>query len=147
MPREPEILGFRRLRLDWDALALEQARYAPRRGFVPRVDVYYDGGPEPRAVVRVELAGVDVEKVGIEVRGRRLVIAGERRTEPAANRLYQQVEIEGGPFRREVELGADVAADRAEASYHDGILRVEIPLVRPASAVPRRVPVRSQGAP
>jgi HSP20 family protein len=43
---------------------------------------------------------------------------------------FQQIEIPHGPFRRVVELGADVAADQARAVYEDGILRVEVPLVR-----------------
>ena len=42
-------------------------------------------------------------------------------------RLYQQLEIEQGVFRRVVELGADVVADEARAAYDDGILRVEVP--------------------
>ena len=33
---------------------------------------------------------------------------------------------------RRIALGADVHADRATASYQDGILRVELPLARPA---------------
>ena len=43
--------------------------------------------------------------VALEIRGRQLLIAGERRPAQAAGRLYQQIEIEHGPFRRLVELG------------------------------------------
>jgi HSP20 family protein len=69
------------------------------------------------------------------------VIAGERRpTQEAGGRLYQQIEIEHGPFRRIVELGTDVVADKASASYVDGVLQVEIPLAAPEQAV-RRVPI------
>ena len=98
-------------------------------GFSPRVDVYYcERGDEPRAVVLVELAGVDAESVSLEVTGRDLIITGERAVQETEGRVYQQVEIEAGAFRRVVELGADVAADRAQAGYEDGILRVELPL-------------------
>jgi HSP20 family protein len=97
------------------------------RGFSPLVDVYYVDDP-PRAVVRADLAGIDIEDVVLEIRGRQLLIAGERRAEQAAGRLYQQVEIEHGPFRRAVELGADVVAGEAQASYEDGVLVVEVPL-------------------
>ena len=58
----------------------------------------------------------------------------------AGGRLYQQIEIEHGPFRRLVELGAEVVAEEARASYEDGFLQVEIPLARPDTAV-RRVPI------
>jgi HSP20 family protein len=106
-------------------------------GFSPRVDVYYCGDP-PRAVVKAELAGVDIDTVALELVGRELVITGERPVAETEGRVYQQVEIEAGPFRRIVELGADVVAEQARASYEDGILRVELPL---AGQVSRRVPI------
>jgi HSP20 family protein len=106
-------------------------------GFMPRVDVYYTGD-EPRAVVKAELAGVDIDTVSLELAGRELVITGVRPVAETEGRVYQQVEIEAGPFRRVVELGADVVAERARASYEDGILRVELPL---AGQVTRRVPI------
>ena len=108
--------------------------------FAPRVDVYYCGEPRAKAIVKVELAGVDVDTVSLEVSGRELVITGERPVQETEGRVYQQVEIEAGPFRRVVELGADVVAERARASYDDGILRVELPL---AGQVTRRVPIDS----
>jgi HSP20 family protein len=91
------------------------------------VDVFYADDP-PRAVVKADLAGVDIRDVGLEIRGRQLLISGERRPAAATGRVYQQIEIEHGPFRRIVELGVDVVAEQASASYEDGILEVEIPL-------------------
>jgi HSP20 family protein len=78
--------------------------------------------------------------VALEIRGRQLMIAGERRPAESGGRLYQQIEIENGPFKRLVELGADVVAEQASASYVDGVLRVEIPLAAPDQAV-RRVQI------
>lgn len=115
----------------WPRAALAQS------GFSPRVDVYYCGDG-PRAVVKAELAGIDIETVSLEVAGRELVITGERAVAETEGRVYQQVEIEAGPFRRVVELGADVVAEQARASYEDGILRVELPL---AGQVTHRVPI------
>ena len=116
---------------------------AGRRQFSPHVDVYYCGQP-PRAVVKVELAGVDVDDVGLEIRGRQLVIEGERRAQESEGRLYQQVEIPHGPFRRVVELGAEVVAEEATATYDDGVLRVEIPIAAPDDER-RQVPIRGRG--
>ena len=117
----------------------ERQRGLRGRGFSPRVDVYYTDNP-PRAVVKVDLAAVDPGDVALEIRGRQLLIAGERRPTEAGGRLYQQIEIENGPFRRVVELGADVVANEASASYTDGVLQVEIPLAEPNQSV-RRVPI------
>jgi HSP20 family protein len=73
------------------------------------------------------------------------LIAGERRPAEAAGRVYQQIEIEHGPFRRLVELGADGVAEETTASYEDGILRVEVPLARPDQTA-RRVPIEEAGS-
>ena len=129
--------GFGRMRRDIDELFERSGLRG--RGFVPAVDVLYLDDP-PRAVVRADLAGVDPERLALEIRGRQLIIAGERRTAEPGARVYQQLEIEQGVFRRVVELGADVVADDARAAYDDGILRVEVPLVR-RELQSRRVPI------
>lgn len=146
MSRERDLLvNFERMWREMDELMgdsfAEQWTRVPRvqPGFSPRVDVYYCGD-EPRAVVKAELPGVEIESVNLEVAGRELVITGERAVQETEGRVYQQVEIEAGPFRRVVELGADVVAERAKASYEDGILKVELPL---AGQVTRRVPIDS----
>ena len=103
------------------------------------MDVYYCDRDEPRAVVLVDLAGIDSDSVSLEVAGRELVLSGERAVQETEGRVYQQLEIETGAFRRVVELGAEVVAERAQASYEDGILRVELPLK--TSQVTTRVPI------
>jgi HSP20 family protein len=131
--------NFERMRREIDELfgdVFERKAGLRAGGFSPSVDVYYVDDP-PRAVVKADLAGIDIQDVGLEIRGRQLLIAGERRPAEAAGRLYQQIEIEHGPFRRIVELGAEVAADEARASYEDGMLEVQIPLARPDQTVRR----------
>jgi HSP20 family protein len=144
MPTERDLFAnFDRMRREIDELfgdVFERGRRGARRQYSPNVDVYYCGKP-PRAVVKVELAGVRVDDVALEIRGRQLVIQGERRAQESEGRLYQQVEIPHGPFRRVVELGVDVVADDAAATYDDGILRVEIPIARPAQEEKREVPI------
>lgn len=147
--RDP-FADFARMRREMDQLLGEfwdQAGYQSGRratAFAPRLDVYYcggqggQGGPE-RAVVKVELPGVDVDAVNLEIRGRTLIISGEKPVRETEGRTYQQVELPSGPFRRVVELSVDVEAEQAAASYQDGILRVELP-VRSARAV-RQVPI------
>src|SRR5918992_913545 len=92
------------------------------------VDVYYCGDPQ-RAIVKVDLSGIDLGEVSIEVSGRELAISGQRPVQETEGRVYQQVEIPSGPFRRIVELGVDVDAENARATYEDGVLRVELPLL------------------
>lgn len=148
-PERDLFANFERMRREIDELfgdVFERSGLSPRRGFQPKVDVYYCGGDAgegpPRAVVTADLPGVEPDCVGIEIRGRQLVIAGERRAQESRGRIYQQLETEHGPFRRLVELGADVVADEARASYEDGVLQVEIPLSRPDERT-RQVPIET----
>jgi HSP20 family protein len=139
--------NFERMRREIDELfgdVFERSTGLRGRGFSPSVDVYYVDDP-PRAVVRAALPGVEIEDVALEIRGRQLLIAGERRPAEAGGRLYQQIEVEHGPFRRVVELGTDVIPEDAKASYDDGMLQVEVPLAPPEQSS-RRVPIEEAGA-
>ena len=146
MPRDRDLFAnFERMRREIDELfgdVFERSGLTSTRGFSPRVDVYYKGQP-PTALVTVDLAGIEIEGVSLEIHGRQLTIAGHRHAQEAEGRLYQQIEIPHGPFRRVVELGADVEADAAKATYEDGMLRVEIPL-KVDRTEGRQVPIRSR---
>jgi HSP20 family protein len=114
----------------------------PRRraGFEPSVDVYYCGEP-PRAVVKAELAGIDADSLELEIQGRELTISGHRSASDAEGRVYQQLEIPHGRFRRTIPLGAEVLGDDARAVYENGVLRIELPLVEPEARLARKVPI------
>jgi HSP20 family protein len=148
MPQRDLFADFARMRREMDQMlgdTWSRTRYVSRRttGFSPNVDVYYCGDPQ-RAVVKVDLAGVALGAVGIEVSGRQIAISGERPLQETEGRVYQQLEIPSGPFRRVVELQVEVDADRASATYEDGILRIELPL-RDPSETTRSVPIGRGG--
>src|ERR1700760_2066516 len=79
-------------------------------GFNPAAEIAKDGDD---AVVRVELAGVDVEKdVNVEVDKGRLVIRGERRDEHTEDRDGRTLsEVRYGSFRRSFRLPTPVTSD------------------------------------
>jgi HSP20 family protein len=132
--------NFERMRREMDELFGDPAGLPHRGGFSPAVDVYYVADPA-RAVVRAEIPGVRAAEIELEISGRELIIAGQRRPPDAhEERLYQQLEVQHGPFRRVVALGADVDPDAAKASYEDGMLTVELPIR--AAAGSRTVPIR-----
>jgi|SRR4051794_3541091 len=136
--------NFERMRREMDELFGDvfDRGLGPRRrqGFSPAVDVFYLAEP-PRAVVKADLAGVASTDLALEIRGRELVLAGVRRPDEADGRVYQQLEIERGAFRRVVSLGVEVDPDAARAVYRDGILTVELPVMDPADTS-RTVPIR-----
>jgi HSP20 family protein len=82
-PQRDLFANFERMRREIDELfgdVFERQTGLRGRGFAPSVDVYYVDDP-PRAVVRADLAGVEIGDVGLEIRGRQLLIAGD---EPAS---------------------------------------------------------------
>lgn len=143
--REGDLFAnFDRMRREMDELfgdAFERSGLSRRgAGFSPPLDVAYTSDP-PLAIVTVELAGVEIEGLELEIQGRKLVLSGERAPAEEFD-VYQQVEIERGRFRRVVELVADVRGEQARASYDDGILRVELPLVH-SELRPHAVPIET----
>jgi HSP20 family protein len=102
-----------------------------RRGYRPQVDVYRRGDP-PTLTVTIELPGVDPEDVQLIAGAQALLIAGERRR-PKDCGHYQQMEIDYGPFQRQITLAENVDPEEATATYERGILTVRLPIVpRPA---------------
>jgi HSP20 family protein len=102
-----------------------------RRGYRPQVDVYRSENP-PTLTVQIELPGVDPEDVQLVASPQALLIAGERRR-PKDCGHYQQLEIDYGPFQRQITLAEDVDPEEANATYERGILTVRLPIApRPA---------------
>ena len=99
-----------------------------RHGFRPNVDCFHTDDPH-RLTVVVELPGVEPDTLQVVAAERLLVVAGERVRPPAAGRVYQQMEIEYGPFQRNVRLAENVDPNGARASFRHGLLTVELPVV------------------
>jgi HSP20 family protein len=98
-----------------------------RRGFRPDADCFRTSDP-PALTVVVELAGVSPEDVRIDATPEELVVHGERRRPPVPGRVYQQMEIEYGPFEVRVPLSPDADTAGARATYEHGLLTVVLPL-------------------
>jgi HSP20 family protein len=110
-----------------------------RRGYRPQVDVYLGEDP-PTLTVIVELPGVDPADVQVIASPQALLIAGVRQR-PKNCGHYQQMEIEYGPFQRQVTLATDIDLDAATATYERGILTVRLP-VAPAPLPRESVPIK-----
>ena len=119
-----------------DSMQKNFFNFCPSETWTPNVNLYES---EQAYLVVVDLAGVDKEKIDVVVseqklmlRGQRLVptlpeVEGEGETRPPVKLRVHMMEIDHGPFCREVELPADVAHDRISAAHRNGLLWVEIP--------------------
>jgi HSP20 family protein len=116
-----------------------------RRGFRPQVDSFRTEDP-PTFTVIVEIAGIDPDQVSVTASEGALAISGERRRQPCEGRVFQQIEIEYGPFERLVHLPDEVDLAQAQARYERGLLTIEIPIaVKSTAAEPVPIEIRRQG--
>jgi HSP20 family protein len=99
-----------------------------RRGFRPQCDCFRTDDP-PTLHVIVELPGVDPASVEVSASGRILTIVGTRDRPTVPGARYQSMEIEYGSFQRRLELGEEVDAGRASATYDRGMLKLTLPVV------------------
>jgi HSP20 family protein len=111
-----------------------------RRGFRPAVDVFYTEDPRELTVV-VDLAGVNQSCVKIAVTERQLVISGARERPRVEGQVFQQAEIEYGPFERQVALAEAIEPSGARATYRDGFLTIVLPIAK-ATSGPVKVPIQ-----
>jgi HSP20 family protein len=114
-----------------------------RHGFRPPLDAFRTEEPAAFTIV-VDIAGVDPDRVSVTAAERTLRISGERRREDCDGRVFQQMEIEYGPFERVVQLPEDVDLSQAEARYERGLLAIVVPIaVKPAATQGVPIEIRS----
>jgi HSP20 family protein len=116
-------------------------RFSARRCFRPAVDCFRTVDPA-EFVVLVELPGVDPETVHVIAFDHALQVSGERRRPRASQggQVYQQMEIDYGPFERRIPLADDVETQNGTASYEQGLLKIVFPIA-PRPAPRGRVPI------
>jgi HSP20 family protein len=79
----------------------------------------------------VDLAGVEKSSIDLSLEGRRVVVRGSRTPpEPTSDRAVQllALEIDYGPFEREIDLPIDVDVKRAHAEQENGLLWITLPV-------------------
>jgi HSP20 family protein len=101
-----------------------------RTGFRPQIDCYRTSDP-PQLVVLVELPGVSPDSISLVVADGMLQVSGERVRPKSSGQVYQQMELDYGIFRRQIQLGDDVDATRAQATYEHGLIRIVAPIAEP----------------
>jgi HSP20 family protein len=102
-------------------------------------DVY---DADDRLIVRIEAPGMRREDFDVELHGDVLTVSGEKRLDrESGDGQYRVVQCAYGSFRRDVVLPVPVKIDKTQASYRDGVLRIELPKAEGARA--RRIAVRT----
>lgn len=122
-------------RLFEEALGIEGESEAAGR-WLPKVDVIES---ERTLRLQVEIPGVDVSDLVVEVSGDRVAIRGAKRPQrPPAGAHFHCAEREHGTFAREVRIHCAVNSHQGRARLEDGVLTIEFPRIEDQ----RRDPVR-----
>ncbi|HET8642188.1 MAG TPA: Hsp20/alpha crystallin family protein [Pseudonocardiaceae bacterium] len=109
--------------------------------FVPPVEMATDGGD---VVITLEVPGVDIDDIDIEVAEGRLTVSGERRDTWENTRGKVLVrEMRYGAFRRTFQLPDGIGGDQVEADADRGLLRIRIKNVTKPVEQPRKITVRT----
>ena len=80
-----------------------------------------------KVVVRLEVPGMNADDFDVTVIDNVLMISGEKRFERENSEgNYRVLERAYGHFSRSIPLGYEVEADSADATYKNGVLRLEL---------------------
>lgn len=97
-------------------------------------------------VVKLDVPGVKLEDLNLEVEGDRLFVSGERCKETEEEKkgsFYSERSY--GEFCRMFTLPEGADTENVEAEYQDGILKIQIPKIEAAKG--RQIPIKSLGGP
>lgn len=131
---------IRRLQRDLEQLFARTpvARW-PLTGEYPPLNVTRD---DQRIIIEALCPGMDRTALDVTVVGEAVSIRGERKPPPEVpGGRYHRRERPLGMFTRTVNIGEMLDPDRTQATYADGILRIQ--LTRAAETAPKRIAIQS----
>jgi HSP20 family protein len=100
--------------------------------WMPSVDV---SETTKEIVVHVEIPGMDPKDIDVSLNGNVLNLRGERKHEhEEKDENVHRIERRYGAFSRTIQLPADVDEDKVNANYKDGVLKLNLPKTKEASA-------------
>jgi HSP20 family protein len=128
IPREDRLLSitpeFDVLGRFFDELDLP-AVFGRDGGVAPAFDV---AETDKAYTITGEIPGIEAKDLNVTYANGMLQIRGEKRREhEEKDERYYRVEREYGTFHREFCLPEDVMADKVEAMYRDGVLKINLP--------------------
>ena len=127
----------RLFRRNWMSSAAGEKGLATGGTWAPAVDIYESGDA---FTVEAELPGIDPKDIDVSFDDGVLNLRGERKLEKEVKEEnYYRVERAYGMFQRAIRLPSDVDAEKVNAAYDNGVLKVTIPKTKPKS--PKSIPV------
>lgn len=102
-----------------------------------KADIYEKNGC---IIIDAELPGMAKEEISVDINGKLLTLRGERKSDKEINeeKCFRQ-ERSYGRFERTFSLPFEAKSDKVKATYHNGILKLEIP--RPEQQVAKTITI------
>jgi len=123
--RYAAVIGASQTWVVGDVWRSDRLRLLAQNRWRPDVDAYETA---TTLEMVVDLAGVEEEDFEVQLFEDALVVEGDRRLPaPKETAMYHAASIRQGPFRVEVVLPKAVDAERVEAHYDRGLLRITLP--------------------
>ena len=92
--------------------------------------------------INLELPGVSLDDIKIDVHDNNLTVHGEKRTESEEEgKTYFFSERTFGAFQRSFRLPPSVETDKISAAFKDGVLSIQVPKTRAAHDPARRIKI------
>ena len=109
--------------------------------FDPRIDVRET---DNEVLVTGEMPGLEKKDFQLDLTADALTIRGEKRREHEEKGSVHRFERSHGAFERTIPLPCEVEADKASATYRNGVLDVTLPKAPSARRSVRRIEVRGE---
>ncbi|KPK45640.1 MAG: molecular chaperone [Nitrospira bacterium SM23_35] len=113
---------------------------SPQEGpWAPSVDV---SETVKDVVIRAEIPGMDPKDIDVSVHGDVLTLRGERKKEhEEKGEDFHRIERSYGAFSRSIRLPAEVDANKVNATYKDGVLKIN--LLKTEEAAVKKIEVKA----
>ncbi len=109
--------------------------------FAPQLDVTET---DKEVTISAELPGLEPEDIDISLDRDVLTISGEKRAEKEdKGARYYRVERSYGSFYRSIPLPSEIEAEKIDASFQRGVLKVILPKTQKAKEKGKRITVRT----
>lgn len=92
--------------------------------------------------IELSAPGFSKEDIKVEVENGMITISGSQKTEVESNdKTYYRREFTSGSFKRSFNLPEEYNADRINAKYENGILKLTVPKKEEVKAASRAIPI------
>ena len=96
----------------------------------PSVDI---SETKDKLLIKAELPGLEAKDVNVSISGDLLIIKGEKdKEEEEKDEHYHCIERCCGSFQRSFRLPVNVQADKVEAAFDKGVLKITLPKIEEA---------------